>query len=67
MGKHLLRSISFQPLLKSEECLRWDKVDWQSGEYDVVLQSRNHNTIVRYAARFILSVNPEANYRWLEK
>jgi hypothetical protein len=43
--------------LKSEECLRWDKVDWQSGEYDVVLESRNHNTIVRYATRFILSIN----------
>jgi hypothetical protein len=29
---------------KSEECLRWDKVDWQSGEYDVVL---NRELIIR--------------------
>ena len=44
-------------ILKSEECLLWDKVDWQSGEYDVVLKSRTHNTDLRYAARFIISVN----------
>ena len=44
-------------ILNSEECLRWDKVDWQSGEYDVVLKARTHNTELRYAARFILSVN----------
>ena len=44
-------------ILKSEECLRWDKVDWRSGEYDVVLKSRNYNGAIRYATRFVLSIN----------
>lgn len=44
-------------ILKSEDCLRWDKVDWQPGKYDVVLKLRNHNAALRYATRFVLSAN----------
>lgn len=41
--------------LTSGECISWKKVDWQTGEYDVVVKVIRDNNSKRYAARFIFN------------
>lgn len=52
--------------LNPEECHQWNGIQWQSGEYDVVLKLTGKNDSVRYAARFVLEKKTSGQFQLLQ-